>query len=197
MRAIVALTWSAVISPVHSNARDVPPWRGQYLRRRHVSDAAVAGGLLRGLVSSLTNAFVFYVSDERNRCTRQFICKGRRHRSRRPFALRTRAGLSLHRRQLTMPQPLFERLGGRDVQPPGTRGRRSPPGGCRGFPGAGPRGGFAIAQHTVGRINGSFAAQPEIAPCFLDEPLSTATRLKGRVHFRSPALGVAGRLPRR
>ena len=42
-------------------------------------------------------------------------------------------------------------------QPPGSRGRLTP-GGCRGFPRAGPRGGFAIAQHTIGMINPKFGS---------------------------------------
>ena len=33
---------------------------------------------------------------------------------------------------------------------------------------------------------GSVRSAAGIAPCFLDEPLSTATRLKGRVHFDRP-----------
>jgi len=45
-----------------------------------------------GGVSSLTNAFYVSHLDERNRRARQFICKGRWHKSRRPFALRDARG---------------------------------------------------------------------------------------------------------
>jgi hypothetical protein len=47
---------------------------------------------------------------------------------------------------------------------PGDRAVVSRPGGCRGFPRwAEQRGGFAMEQHTIGRINGSFAPAPPAA----------------------------------